>query len=563
MPDLNLATRSAAALLTARILTMISRLPLPMASALLAAAAMITACPTVEDGPECGNGVFEDGETCDGDELGGRSCETEGHSYGTLSCNDECELDATECVDDPCWNYPCEPYGTASGQTIGDLSYVASNGAARELAGDDGILNFHELFQSNEAHGGSLRGAMIFITAGWCVYCPIEARQLENLYQQLKDQGILLIGLVTEDNSGRNATPEFAENYATQYGWTFPTIAGQLPLEYWVSDDSAGATPAHLFFDIRNMKIYGRASGLMETKMLGYALEDLAAGPSWGDNGMRSISFDCTPGVGTEQEPNGLSATPEDASSMPFELDGTICPPAIEEGLLLDEDIFDLGTLSAGQVVGVTMSPINDSPVYPFFQLLRLNSTGSQLEWQQYGPSDLSATPATRQWVIDASGHYLLAAFDGRLMSGAHYGDSLPPVAHSCCEGGPDYRYDMAIQSVQLDSASETALTVGEAHSARMHPSDLAVYPVTVVSGQSYTFTLTASSISTLDPYLILMNASDGAVIDANDDEDWENQNYNSKITWTSTLDGEVWLVASYFQAIFRTSNPAYTIKAQ
>ncbi|HVR99741.1 MAG TPA: matrixin family metalloprotease, partial [Thermoanaerobaculia bacterium] len=47
------------------------------------------------DGPVCGNGVLEAGETCDGADLGGQTCISQGFSGGSLSCNSTCNAFVT------------------------------------------------------------------------------------------------------------------------------------------------------------------------------------------------------------------------------------------------------------------------------------------------------------------------------------------------------------------------------------------------------------------------------------------------------------------------------------
>lgn len=49
--------------------------------------------------PACGNGVLDQGEDCDGEDLGGSICENVGDfAGGTLACNQLCELDTSGCV---------------------------------------------------------------------------------------------------------------------------------------------------------------------------------------------------------------------------------------------------------------------------------------------------------------------------------------------------------------------------------------------------------------------------------------------------------------------------------
>jgi hypothetical protein len=49
----------------------------------------------------CGNGVIDDGEQCDGGNLGGFSCSDLGYSGGTLACDPvTCTYDASGCTTD-------------------------------------------------------------------------------------------------------------------------------------------------------------------------------------------------------------------------------------------------------------------------------------------------------------------------------------------------------------------------------------------------------------------------------------------------------------------------------
>jgi hypothetical protein len=59
-----------------------------------------TTTTTGGDG-ECGNGVIDDGEQCDGGNLGGFSCTDLGYSGGTLACDPvTCTYDASGCTTD-------------------------------------------------------------------------------------------------------------------------------------------------------------------------------------------------------------------------------------------------------------------------------------------------------------------------------------------------------------------------------------------------------------------------------------------------------------------------------
>jgi hypothetical protein len=51
------------------------------------------------DKASCGNGELDGSELCDGDNLGGETCQSLGHSGGDLTCTSACEYDLSECID--------------------------------------------------------------------------------------------------------------------------------------------------------------------------------------------------------------------------------------------------------------------------------------------------------------------------------------------------------------------------------------------------------------------------------------------------------------------------------
>jgi hypothetical protein len=53
-------------------------------------------------GPVCGNGVIETGEQCDGGSLGGATCTSLGFSGGTLACSGSCTYDTSGCTTGGC-----------------------------------------------------------------------------------------------------------------------------------------------------------------------------------------------------------------------------------------------------------------------------------------------------------------------------------------------------------------------------------------------------------------------------------------------------------------------------
>jgi hypothetical protein len=72
-----------------------------------------TTSGTSGGGPQCGNGIIEGSEECDGTALGGESCQSvmgPSFSHGALACNGDCTINAAAC---------CVPDG-GSCETVAD-----------------------------------------------------------------------------------------------------------------------------------------------------------------------------------------------------------------------------------------------------------------------------------------------------------------------------------------------------------------------------------------------------------------------------------------------------------
>jgi len=96
---------------------------------------------------QCGNGVRETGEACDGADLGGFDCTTLGFKSGTLACDATCRLDTTGCVKaSVCGNGILEAgeecdNGSANSDTVPD---ACRTNCVRAFCGDGVIDSFED-----------------------------------------------------------------------------------------------------------------------------------------------------------------------------------------------------------------------------------------------------------------------------------------------------------------------------------------------------------------------------------------------------------------------------------
>jgi hypothetical protein len=81
--------------------------------------------PDTSTGPgdTCGNGALDGSEVCDGDELDGATCLSEGFDVGTLACRADClDYDRTGCSSYVCGNDVVDPDETCDGSDLGGVT---------------------------------------------------------------------------------------------------------------------------------------------------------------------------------------------------------------------------------------------------------------------------------------------------------------------------------------------------------------------------------------------------------------------------------------------------------
>jgi cysteine-rich repeat protein len=85
----------------------------------------------------CGDGVADPGELCDGVDLGGESCASQGFASGTLRCDSSCSsFDTTECVEACCGNDTIETVEVCDGVDLGGESCASLGYAGGTLRCD-------------------------------------------------------------------------------------------------------------------------------------------------------------------------------------------------------------------------------------------------------------------------------------------------------------------------------------------------------------------------------------------------------------------------------------------
>ena len=83
----------------------------------------------------CGNGVLDNGELCDGPELNGQTCESIGYAGGQLGCNPNClSFNVSGCVESSCGDGVVNPGEACDGNNLNGQSCISQGYAGGSLA---------------------------------------------------------------------------------------------------------------------------------------------------------------------------------------------------------------------------------------------------------------------------------------------------------------------------------------------------------------------------------------------------------------------------------------------
>ncbi len=86
----------------------------------------------------CGNGVVNPGESCDGADLDGATCESEGQGPGTLACSNDCSFDVSGCDVTTCGNDLAEEGEGCDGTDLRDMTCESLGFSAGAVTCDSG-----------------------------------------------------------------------------------------------------------------------------------------------------------------------------------------------------------------------------------------------------------------------------------------------------------------------------------------------------------------------------------------------------------------------------------------
>jgi hypothetical protein len=235
-------------------------------------------------GEDCGNGVIDAGEKCDGDDLGGATCASEGLGDGPVACTASCQLDTSACVapdgdldgdglsgeeeatlgTDPAnadsdgdgfddgaevdastdpLNLGSWPQGTGAwpDRSAAATADGVSGGGSMSTGGVAPNLSLTDQ-NGNAVHLHQFYGyvTVLAIGAEWCGPCQQAASTSEELWAEHREDGVIFIELLAENNSGGPPNQSVLQGWASDFGLSYPVTTGN-------PQASIGAYPTFIF----------------------------------------------------------------------------------------------------------------------------------------------------------------------------------------------------------------------------------------------------------------------------------------------------------------------------
>jgi thiol-disulfide isomerase/thioredoxin len=157
--------------------------------------------------------------------------------------------------------------------TIGALVSCSSREAQAACAGGDECLpDINFVDTTGTAHTpDQLRGKVVVVNfwATWCGPCKKEIPDLSKLYKQYKDKGVVMLGVLTNDNPSQGELLNFQSDYEME----FPVV--RQTSDILVSFNYPQAIPTTFIYDRAGHRVGKPRVGAIKPDEMASTLEQL------------------------------------------------------------------------------------------------------------------------------------------------------------------------------------------------------------------------------------------------------------------------------------------------
>ena len=218
---------------------------------------MVSACGDTSNDPD---GDVTDGDTADGDEDVEETVDTNDDvTDGDVEeavVDGDADTTGDILTDVPVQDgYPAGPFGYNVGDVMKDFTL-------KDCDGND--IQLKNYFTNAKA---------VFInqSAGWCSVCRSEVTRMEAMYQNFKDDGLVILQPMYQNNTGGAADAAFCQSWRDQYSLTYPVLVDDKNyFGPYHPNFATGemATPLNMILD-ENMRIVYVVEGLIPQSLEG------------------------------------------------------------------------------------------------------------------------------------------------------------------------------------------------------------------------------------------------------------------------------------------------------
>jgi glutathione peroxidase-family protein len=170
--------------------------------------------------------------------------------------------------------YPQDGYGAEEGDVVQNACFLGYRSPAVVKPDSDHVetIAFSDYYDPAGTKGQQL--LLVNTAAVWCSACIAEHHVLPGHFEELRDEGLVILGALFQDAQRNPASLDDVERWIENFDTNFPMVADpEIQMAIYASPTTA---PLNLVVDSRTMKILRKYIGDQATVMWPFIESELA-----------------------------------------------------------------------------------------------------------------------------------------------------------------------------------------------------------------------------------------------------------------------------------------------